>query len=632
MVVERAQQLIDAGYKPVPLNGKQLAYRGDTPDREYAPAHFHDGMRIQVRAGQQADGTNLYGFDLEGPSHGAQYNADRELAALRSALPHIAKKLCIVPSTNDGYWLLFRAYKTLHSSQLFDGQRKIGDFIGVGGTQRVPDPGDQPLAMLTLTEIEHLQNFWAFDYTDHADGARHWTNRAAEGKRYVTGYGRHHINRPMLRTFLRDHCGTVGAHLDALFSEKGGFDRSAAAGSLMQCLLFNIHKIAPNAGYSERCALAYAYWMAADSYGKAADKDYTQEKDGRALLAAILHEDRKLNGGQWRAPFWAKAHPTPAPQAEPEPTPAARAAHRPVGDRDKQISKLKRILERWQFESAERIYYYVDDLADLLGVKRRAAQTYLAALEDADLIERGQDRGRGGRAWLTLLPAFWGAQNSENAPENIEKSPAVWGAQSMPIERIPAPESADRAPQCKGDHQDLCAPISEPGGAAYSPSWCYTPGKDWYSPSEPRIRTDTPAPTPRPAAPIRRQPRTRRRVKGQASYLDRRGEQLGKRYQAQPGGQVPEPTHHTPQASTLVPRRRQANPGAPLGAHGSGDLPSAPAGAPPTAAPPSLASNIDVGYIRRLLALGEQEAIERHCRMRNADYAAVVALAQQVQQ
>jgi hypothetical protein len=463
-LVARAQALIDAGYKPVPVNGKQLAYTGDTPERDYNPAHFQEGMRIQVRAGHQPDGVNLYGFDLEGPSHGPQYNAERELAALHNALPHIAQKLRIVPSTNgDGRWLLFRSHKTLHSSQLFDGARKIGDFIGIGGTQRVPDPGNEPLAILTLTEIELLQAFWTFNHSGHADDPRHWTNRAAEGKRYVVGYTRHQVKRAQLRTFLREQCGKVGAHLDALFDECSGFDRSAAAGNLMQCLLFNIHKLALNAGYAERCALAYAYWLAADSYGKAADKDYNQQKDGCALLAAILHEDRKLNGGNWRAPFWAKAHPTPAAHPELEAAPAPRPAHRPAGDKGKQIAKLKRILQKLQFENAERIYYYIDDLAGLLNVKsRRAVQNYLAALAADNQIERGQDRGRGGRAWLILLPAFWGAQNSENAPEIAPESPAVWGAQPTLIEAITAPENADPAPQCKEDHQDLCAPPLEP--------------------------------------------------------------------------------------------------------------------------------------------------------------------------
>ena len=626
----RAQALIDAGYYVAPAHGYALLTPDVDPRRTPYTAAEAARADLNIYHGVQRDGRYLAKIDLD--SHHEGQDADTARAALEAALPHVARRICWQRSTSGrGWWGWVRTTKQLPHGQIVDADgQHLGELLSSDDSRSL-DPGDIAPDTLRLTEREHLLSFWAVR-TAESSGDR-WSARAAEGKRYTVGYMRHQVNRPMLRSFLRQQCGTVGAHLDALFNERGHFDRSAAAGNLMQTLLFNIHKIAPNANYAEKCALAYAYWLAADSYGKAADKDYNQQKDGCALLAAILHEDRKLSGGNWRAPFWAKAHPTPTPQPEIEATPAPtpRAAHRPAGDRDKQIGKLKRILERWQFESAERIYYYVDDLAELLHVKRRAAQNYLEALADDNQIERGQDRGRGGRAWLILLPAFWGAQNSENAPENAEKSPAVWGAQPMPIERIAAPESADRAPQCKGDHQNLCAPISEPGGAAYSPTWCYVPGENWHSPSDPRIRTDKPAPTPRPVAPAQRLPRTRRRVKGQASYLDRRGEQLGKRYQTQPGGQAPEPTRHKPQASTLVPRRRQASPGAPLGAHGSGDLLSAPAGAPPTAAQPSLASNIDLGYIRRLLTLGDQTGIERHCIMRGADWQAVVQLAQQVQ-
>ena len=37
----RAEQLIAAGYRPVPVHGKQLAYKGDTPERDYAPNTSH---------------------------------------------------------------------------------------------------------------------------------------------------------------------------------------------------------------------------------------------------------------------------------------------------------------------------------------------------------------------------------------------------------------------------------------------------------------------------------------------------------------------------------------------------------------------------------------------------------------
>ena len=617
----RAQVLIDAGYYVAPAHGYALL----TPDAartSYTAAEAARGPDLNIYHGLQRDGHYLAKIDLD--THHAGQDADTARAALEAALPHVARRICWQRSAGGrGWWGWVRTTKRLPHGQIVDADgQHLGELLSSDDSRSL-DLGDIRPDFLTLTEITHLLGFWAVR-TAESDGDR-WSARAAEGRQYIVGYTRHQVNRAQLRSFLRQHGGTVGAHLDGLFSERAHFDRSAAAGNLMQTLLFNIHKIAPKGSYTDRCALAYTYWLAADSYGKAADKDYNQQKDGCALLAAILHEDRKLNGGQWRAPFWAKAHPTPAAQSEPEPAPAPRAAHRPAGDKEKQIAKLKRILERWQFESAERIYYYVDDLAELLKVERRAAQNYLAALEEAELIKRGQDRGRGGRAWLILLPAFWGAQNSENVPEIAEKSPAVWGAQPMPIERIPAPESADCAPQCKGDHQNLCAPPPDAGGAAYSPSWCYTPGPAWLDPSAPRIRLEAQPQRQRPIAPAQRLPRTRRRVKGQRSYLDRRGEQLGKRYQAQPAGQVPKPTHHKPQATTQVPQRR----GAPAGAHGSGDLPSAPAGAPPTAEQPIVALNIDVGYIRRLLALGDQAGIERHCKMRNADWQAVVQLAQQ---
>src|SRR4051794_2895476 len=122
----RAAELIAAGYKPVPVKEKKLAYAGDTLERDYAPEHFIDGMRIQVRAGLQKDGRYLYGYDLEGPSHGPTFDANREWEALESALPHVTRKLVRVRSTTgDGWWLIFRCHKTLHSGPLFQDGRKI---------------------------------------------------------------------------------------------------------------------------------------------------------------------------------------------------------------------------------------------------------------------------------------------------------------------------------------------------------------------------------------------------------------------------------------------------------------------------------------------------------------------------
>jgi hypothetical protein len=57
-------------------------------------------MGIQIRAGLQKDGGYLYGYDLEGPSHGPTFDADREWEALEICTRPIAhprsewKSLC----------------------------------------------------------------------------------------------------------------------------------------------------------------------------------------------------------------------------------------------------------------------------------------------------------------------------------------------------------------------------------------------------------------------------------------------------------------------------------------------------------------------------------------------------------
>jgi hypothetical protein len=123
--------------------------------------------------------------------------------------------------------------------------------------------------------------------------------------------------------------------------------------------------LAPNGGYSGCCAAAYDYWTAAGSYGKGDDKDYNQERDGYALIAKIVNGDPKQSGGHWKIPFWAGAHPTLPPAAEPEPEPPRKRAHRPKGDREKNLARVKRDIRRKLDDCPSgRIYYYVADLAD----------------------------------------------------------------------------------------------------------------------------------------------------------------------------------------------------------------------------------------------------------------------------
>ena len=149
------------------------------------------------------------------------------------------------------------------------------------------------------------------------------------------------------------------------------------------------------AGYSGRCSLAMAYLVVSDAYGKASEKDYNQEGDSASLIAQIVNGDPYANGTKrWTIPFWAKAHPTPIVTPVEPVAPPKRPAHRPAGDREKMLAKIRRYFELRAFESDGKVYYHVDDLAERFGLKRRTMQTYLRDLK----VERHQDPGPGGRA------------------------------------------------------------------------------------------------------------------------------------------------------------------------------------------------------------------------------------------
>jgi len=395
------------------------------------------------------------------------------------------------------------------------------------------------------------------------------------------------VTRQQLRDFLQKECGGVGTTLNALFDERGTFDRSAAAGNLMQTLMYHARRMP--GGESYRTVMAY--WMAAGSYGKATDRDYNQEKDGCSLIAQIVHGDMKKNGKPWIAPFWVKGRASvPLVQiAEPAPR---KPAHRPVGDQEKQIARLKRLLERRAFDSYDdRLYYNTDDLAEYLGVTRRSVQNYLSALAcgDCPQIERGQDGGRGGRAWLILTPAFWGANNSESTAEKSEKSADSRGENESAMERIATPQTADQPRNAKEDHQNPFAPAPSPpaaqsgesAGAVYMPSCDWTNGgrldlSGWRDPREMRV----------PPEPIDRTPPPRRfrrqlRQKGQESFMGRDGiAATFKRKKRH--GEAPAPTPYRPRAALVTEQLPEPPAAAPAGAHSFGDpLPGPQAGPTP---------------------------------------------------
>jgi hypothetical protein len=103
------------------------------------------------------------------------------------------------------------------------------------------DHGDIAPATLTLTEIDHLFLHWSVDAGE--PGSAQWKERAKEGATLTTGYTRIRVTRQALRDFLQKECGGVGSTLNAYFDECGSFDRSAAAGNLMQTLMYHARKL-----------------------------------------------------------------------------------------------------------------------------------------------------------------------------------------------------------------------------------------------------------------------------------------------------------------------------------------------------------------------------------------------------
>ena len=462
-LVERAQHLLAQGRQPIPACGMALLTEGEDYRKPYAIEDFAHprATDLQIVLGEQPDGSRLTLFDLD--THHAGQDADAARAALERECPELARHLHWYRSRGGKGWnALVKSYKEIPAGKLYDADgRHIGEVV----TTRTPDPGDMPTGVLNQTQIEQLLAYWPIE--GGAQSSESWRGLAAEGQKYARTWSRYQATKDDLSAFLRKHGGTVGAHLADLFDTRAPFNRSDAAGALMQCLMFNIHKIAPAAGYSERCARAMALWMAAKTYGKASDKDYNQELDGYALITKCLTEAPKDNGGRWRAPFWAKAHPTP-PRIElpttPQPAPR-RPAHRPAGDHAKMLRKIRRYFELRAFECDDRkVYYNVADTAAAFGMKPRTFQAYLQEIiGNGSEIQRGQDPGPGGRAWL-----IWGADNSAKQPEPAAADTPIWGADANATQRVPAPKTADRAPLCKEDHQNPCAPPppAAPGGSA----------------------------------------------------------------------------------------------------------------------------------------------------------------------
>jgi len=503
----RAQQLHDAG--------RRTAYAiGYATVSDQAAA-----TDLLICLGAQWSGRRLYMVDLD--SHTAEQDATSARQAFRAARPELAAKLDWYRSkSGTGWHALFESSVQISTGKLYDqAGRHIGELLG-NDSDRTLDPGNVRIPCLHIGEIERLLNVWHVKGSD-PKGER-WTDRAKQGEQWTRGAHHIPVTKKQLRTFLQNDAGPVGRQLDTYFDppppppHKPPPDRSTAAGQLMQTLMLHAHKLpgCANAGFTTRCANVKAYWMAADSFGKASEKGYNQEKDGDSLIAQIVSGDPYGDDRRWTTPFWAKSHATATPAAAPEKA-APRPAHRPAGDREKHLATFRRVLGSIEPDAFGRRTYTLAYLVDRMKAARCAAaprtiQSYLKALRDAGEITAHDQIGGNGSPYAVLTRCFGGADNSQKRVETAPESPTIGGADQIADERILVPQNAETPPQCKEDHQNPGAPADAPGGASYEPGRDWTAGgrldlSGWRDPRAMRVPEEwiDRLPSPRP----RRQPR-----------------------------------------------------------------------------------------------------------------------------
>lgn len=450
---------MSAALRTAPADGYSRIYPDQGDDRTPTNQLILHGL--------QPSGLYYFVIDLDTYSpghHTPGQDADAARRALAYWRPEVERALDWHRSKYDGWHGCGLANRPIAGGKLYDQDgRHIGEVIADEGAVSIPPAGLAP-GHLSATQLELLFNFWHVDAP--IEGGERWSARAKEGQRYTAGWRRHQVTQKQLRTFLQEQAGPVGRQLDRLFDERPD-DRSDAAGHLAQCLMLHIHKIAPTASFAERCALVMAYWVASDSYGKASEKDYNQEKDGYSLIAQIVNGDPygpPDNPRRWTIPFWAKSHPTPPPAA-PEPVPAAapaRPAHRPKGDAQKHLQTFRRVLAAIEPDDFGRRVYTLEYLAERMAAAKspaapRTIQAYLKMLRERGEISTAQIGGNG-RPYALLTSCFGGAKKSPKAPDPAAETAQIGGANKCAIEPTLAPEVTDRSPQCKEDHQNPSAP------------------------------------------------------------------------------------------------------------------------------------------------------------------------------
>ncbi len=492
---QRAAELIAAGYYVAPAKGYKLLTPGIDPRKTpYTAAEAGRGPDLNICLGEMRTGRYIYKIDLD--SHTEEQNADAARAGLKHARPELEAKINWYRSSSQKGWHgYFISTKRLDTGKLYDqAGNHIGELLGAD-SDRTLDPGVLNPTTFHLGEVERLLNVWHVKGSD-PKGER-WADRAKQGEQWTRGYQYIPVTLQQLRTFLQNEAGKVGRQLDSYFDQPPR-NRSDAAGNLMQNLMFFARRLpgCANASFHTRCANVMAYWVAAKSFGKADDRDYSQEKDGWSLIAQIVNQDPYGEGKRWACPSWVDsttATTAPAPQPAPE---APRPAHRPAGDRTKHLTAFRRVLEAIQPDDFGRRTYTLERLADKMKaarckVRTRTIQSYLHDLREKGEIATAQIGGNG-TPYAVLTRHFGGADNYQKRVETAPKSPTIGGANEIVEQGIETPQSVESPPVCIVDHQNTCAPTAEPGCAAYVPGADWTAGgrldlSGWRDPSEIRI-------------------------------------------------------------------------------------------------------------------------------------------------
>lgn len=429
--------------------------------KEAAPVNPHKANTIKIALGLQPSGKFLYLDDLD--SHKLGQNADAAKAAFERERPQIAGKVVWIP-TPRGWHAFYETYKRLPTGRLYDSQgNHIGERLGDGSHTR--DPGNIQTRTLTETECKLLIAFWPVEGGENS--GEQWKERAKEGAGWVAGYSRIRLTKQQLKDFLLTHCGDAGRKRVQAFDTVG--DRSEEAARLMLTLLYGAYHLPCGPGFNERCRTVMAYWMVAGSYGKADERDYNQEKDGCALLAAIIHGDTMKSGGKWQPPYWAANRTPDSTSVEKSPigenAAPSRPAHRPVGDKEKHVAACLRILKNIvPDEHGQRTYslaYLVEKMAAArCPAKTRTIQNYLMILRERGDIATGQINGNG-RCYVLIAGIDFtrkrNANNCENRVETAPELPADRGANQIAPERVLTPQTTQTTSQCKEDHHNISA-------------------------------------------------------------------------------------------------------------------------------------------------------------------------------